>query len=71
VRPPDAAPGHPISVTAPYIDGCDESRPCAVTSRAAGIIRTHRYGDLAAAARGAEQVRRDLALLAARVDRAR
>jgi hypothetical protein len=70
-RPLDAAPGHPLSVTAPYVDGRDESRPYVVTSRIASVIRTHRYSDPDAAARGAEQERRDLALLSARVDGAR
>jgi hypothetical protein len=35
------------------------------------MIRTHRYSDPDAAARGAEEERRDLALLSARVDGAR
>lgn len=63
-----AAPGHPLSVTAPYIDRRDRSQPYAVTSRIGSITRTERYGDRQAAARGAEQARRDLALLATRLD---
>ena len=64
----DAAPGHPLSVTAPYIDRRYRSRPYAVTSRIGSITRTERYSDRQAAARGAEQARRDLALLATRLD---
>jgi hypothetical protein len=38
----------------------------AVTIRLGSIVRTERYRDRRAAARGAAQARRDLALLAAR-----
>jgi hypothetical protein len=64
----DATSGHPFSVTAPHIDRRYRSRPYAVTSRIGSITRTERYSDPQAAARGAEQARRDLALLAARLD---
>ena len=62
------AAGHPLSVTPPYLDRRSRSRPYAVTSRIGSITRTERYRDPQAAARGAEQARRDLALLASRLD---
>jgi hypothetical protein len=65
--PCDAAFG----VTAPYADRLDDARPFAVTSRIGSIVRTERYRDRAAAVRGAAQLRRDLAILAAGVDRPR
>lgn len=62
------ASGHPLSVSPPYLDRRYRSQPYAVTSRIGSITRTERYGDPRAAARGAAQARRDLALLAARLD---
>jgi hypothetical protein len=66
-RPCDAAFG----VTAPYADRLDDARPFAVTSRIGSIVRTERYADRAAAVRGAAQLRRDLAILAAGPDHPR
>jgi hypothetical protein len=62
------APGHALGVTEPYLDRECLARPYAVTSRIGSITRTEHYSDLQAAARGAAQARRDLALLAARLD---
>ena len=69
--PADSAAGHPLSVSPPYLDHDWRSRPYAVTSRIGSITRTEHYSDRLAAARGAEQARRDLALLAARLDERR
>jgi hypothetical protein len=55
-----------FGVSGPYVDGLEETRPFAVTSRIGSIARNHRYADLDAAARGAVQLRRDLALRAGR-----
>jgi hypothetical protein len=66
--PAEAAAGHPLSVSLPYLDRRSRSRPYAVTSRIGSITRTEHYSDREAAARGAEQARRDLALLATRLD---
>ena len=66
--PAEAAAGHPLSVSPPYLDHHCRSRPYAVTSRIGSITRTEHYSDREAAARGAEQARRDLALLATRLD---
>ena len=67
-EPADTAAGHPLSVSPPYLDHHWRSRPYAVTSRIGSITRTEYYSDREAAARGAEQARRDLALLATRLD---
>jgi len=69
--PAEAAAGHPLSVSPPYLDRRSRSQPYAVTSRIGSITRTEHYSDPRAAARGAEQARRDLALLAARLDERR
>jgi hypothetical protein len=67
----EAAPGHALAVTEPYLDRLCRSRPYAVTSRIGSITRTDHYSGPQAAARGAAQARRDLALLAARLDSCR
>lgn len=66
-RPLDAGFG----VTGPYADRVDDARRFAVTSRIGSIVRTDRNADRAAAVRGAAQIRRDLATVAAGLDRPR